>query len=154
MVDKGSLSAACEALGMEKPGAVAAPAATTAATKGMGALWRSLPGWGRALTIAAPAAAGGAMLAGGDDNRAQLASLLRALSASRRRLAEYEGTPFAPGEQRMFARHGLDPQRLRFLKTLGGFRKGMELESRLLDEALGGQSSPVAPAAEELGQYA
>lgn len=164
MVDRESLSAAYEALGMEKPdGAPAAPTARKAAApQGLGAFGRSFPGWERALAAAAPAAAGGAAFTGGSraafaggDNKAQLSALLRELHAARRRLAEYESATFTPHEQRMFARHGLDPQRLSFMKTLSGFRKGMELESRLLDEALGGRLAPLAPAEEEdVSQYA
>ena len=149
MLDKAGLLAACEALDMEKP-AAAAPAAA----KGLGGLWRSLPGWGRALAIAGPAAAGGAM-AGGGTNRDQIAALLQELSASRQRLAGYETGGFSPSEQQMFARHGLDPQRLRFIKVLGDLRRGMALESRLYSEALGGrQASTPAAEGEQLAAYA
>lgn len=156
MVDHDKLVTACDALGMEKPAVAAAtaPAATAAAKQSLGALWRSLPGWGRALAIAAPAAAGGAYLAGGGNNKEQIAALLRQLYLMRQRLHGYESSAFAPHEARMFARHGLDPRRLSFLKTLSGFRKGMELENKLLDEALGGQLSQLAPEEEDVGQYA
>lgn len=149
MAGHDTLSAACAVLDMEKPAAVA-PAA---AQGGLGALWRSMPGWGRALAIAAPAAAGGALVAGGGDNRAQLAAMLKKLRAARSQFAGSEETAFSPFEQRMFTRHGLDPKRLQFMKTLGKFRSGMELESELLNKALSGQAEPEAPGG-ALEQYA
>jgi len=149
MFDKNRFVAACEALDMEKP-AAAAPAAA----KGLGGLWRSLPGWGRALAIAGPAAAGGAM-AGGGTNRDQIASLLQELNTSKQRRADYETGEFSPFEHRMFTRHGLDPQRLRFIKTLANFMSGMGLENRLYSEALGGrQASMPAAGKEQLAVYA
>ena len=127
---------------------------------GLKTLWKGLPGWGRAAAIAAPVAVGGAALAGsdvgeGDSNKEQIAAMLRSLDSSRQRMGA-EGPAFTPFEHRMFARHGLDPKRLSFLKTLSGLRKGMDLENRLLGDALGGRlASTLAVAAkEQLTPYA
>lgn len=66
-----------------------------------------------------------------------------------------EEPTFAPHEQRQFARLGLDPKRLHFLKVLAGFRKGMNLEDELLDRALSGQRREFSDVEEmPLGQYA
>jgi len=46
---------------------------------------------------------------------------------------------FSPGETRQFARHGLDPERLRFIQTLSNLRQGMNLDRKLFEQALAGK---------------
>jgi hypothetical protein len=52
---------------------------------------------------------------------------------------EEVGPTWSPFERRQYSRLGLDPDRLNFFQTLAGLRKGMGLESELLDRALSGQ---------------
>lgn len=62
---------------------------------------------------------------------------------------------WAPFERRQFTRLGLSPERLNFLQTLAGLRKGMNLESELLDKALRGRVGEFEDVEElPLGQYA
>jgi len=50
-----------------------------------------------------------------------------------------EEPEFDPAEERMFARYGIDPARMKFLQTLSGWRSGMDLERKMLADALGGK---------------
>ena len=64
---------------------------------------------------------------------------------------------FDPGEQRQFARFGLDPRRLQFLNTLASFRRGLNLEQDLVGRALKGAGTPTSGGImgeEELAPYA
>ena len=47
--------------------------------------------------------------------------------------------PWTPEQLLQFARMGLNPKRLQFMQSLAGLRKGMNLESDLLDRALQGK---------------
>jgi len=47
--------------------------------------------------------------------------------------------PWTPEQLLQFARMGLNPKRLQFMQSLAGLRKGMNLESELLDRALRGK---------------
>ena len=49
------------------------------------------------------------------------------------------GGAFSPIEQMQFARHGIDPERLRFAQTLGRLRQGMNLEQKMFERALAGK---------------
>lgn len=49
------------------------------------------------------------------------------------------GDPYSPQERRQFARHGMDPENLRFIQSLSRMRQGMNLESKLLQQALSGK---------------
>jgi hypothetical protein len=51
---------------------------------------------------------------------------------------EEEGD-FTDTERRQFARHGLDPERLKFMRTLGAYRQGMNLDRKLFEQALAGK---------------
>lgn len=46
---------------------------------------------------------------------------------------------FSPTERMQFERHGLDPDRLKFLSTLSSLRQGMNLDRKLFEQALAGQ---------------
>lgn len=46
---------------------------------------------------------------------------------------------FSPLERTQFARHGLDPDRLRFIRTLSALRQGMNLDRKLFEQALAGK---------------
>jgi hypothetical protein len=61
---------------------------------------------------------------------------------------------FSPEELVGFQRMGLDPRRLRFLQTLSGLMKGMNLEQELMDRALSGQRRRFSPTDVPLGEYA
>ena len=62
---------------------------------------------------------------------------------------------WSPAEHRQFSRLGLSPDRLNFFQTLAGLRKGMGLESELLDRALSGQRQEFSDVDElPVGQYA
>lgn len=62
---------------------------------------------------------------------------------------------WSPDEHRQFTRLGLSPERLHFFQTLAGLRKGMGLESELLDRALSGQRQEFSDVEDlPVGQYA
>ena len=52
---------------------------------------------------------------------------------------EEDKSGFSEQERRQFARHGLDPDRLKFLRTLGAYRQGMNLDRKLFEQALAGK---------------
>jgi len=52
---------------------------------------------------------------------------------------EEDESGFSEKERRQFARHGLDPERLKFLRTLGAYRQGMNLDRKLFEQALAGK---------------
>ena len=65
-----------------------------------------------------------------------------------------EAPAFSPFEHRQFTRLGMDPGRLNFFQTLAGLRKGMGLESELLDRAMSGQRQEFSDTdALPLGKY-
>jgi len=146
MLDQGRLSAAREALGMEKraaPIAAAAKAVKPAAKAGLLGLKRLL-----ALIGATGGVAGGYMLgrdAGGTAKNIEGAQTLAK-----------DESEFDPQEMQQFARHGIDPARLKFLSTLSQLRQGMNLNKQMTEDAMRGSlagGSPAAPGA-ELGEYA
>jgi len=51
-------------------------------------------------------------------------------------------SPFSSEERQQFARHGLDPDRLKFMQTLGRLRQGMNLEDQLMGKAMSGRLPP------------
>ena len=62
---------------------------------------------------------------------------------------------WAPYELRQFRRLGMSPERLSFFQTLAGLRKGMGLESELLDKALRGRVEEFQDVEDmPLGQFA
>jgi hypothetical protein len=49
------------------------------------------------------------------------------------------GGGFDPTERMQFARHGLDPERLKFMQTLSNLRSGMNLEQKMFQQAMAGK---------------
>ena len=99
-----------------------------------------MPGWGRVLSYALPAA-GGAGLG------AALPSLLGKKAAPK----------FSEEEKREFARHGIDPTALNFYQTLGNLMRGMRSQQQFMNMALRGgtlKPPPEEPADDGLEQYA
>jgi hypothetical protein len=105
----------------------------------MAQIKEAMPGWGKVLSYALPAA-------GGVGLGAALPSLLK------------KKTPtFSEEEKQQFARHGIDPKSLGFYRTLGNLMKGMRMQQQFLDMALKGGTVAPPPAESEnagLEQYA
>ena len=86
--------------------------------------------------------------------------LSTALAGARRcheKLAATATKTFSPAEHAQFARFGLDPAKLQFLRMLADYRKGMNLEDSLIAQAFSGKLAPAAAgdtAKEELAAYA
>ena len=146
-IDREKLAAAAEALGMDKEalagsilgrmakkfgGGYAGEAAKKAAPAAKGLLSR-LKSMGVKLGLLGGAGAGlyhlGKSDAGGEAQPQQSMPMPPGGG----------GGSFSPQEQGQFARHGLDPDRLKFMQTLGRLRQGMNLENKLFQQALSGQ---------------
>ncbi len=90
-------------------------------------------------------------------DQAGLLKQIQAALESRKARTPAPAPTFDPGEQRQFARFGLDPKRLRFLNTLASFRRGLNLEQELVGRALKGAETPTSGGVmgeEELAPYA
>ena len=147
MIDQERLTVVRGALGMEKP-ALAPAAAKPAAKAGLAGLKRLL------VLLGMGGAAGTGYMAGKERGAKDTAGVAQNIGLSRE-LGE-PAEPFTLQEHQQFARHGLDPARLKFLSTLSRLRQGMNLERQLTGEALSGRlpaSRPAAPG-EALGEYA
>lgn len=87
----------------------------------------------------------------------ELIKQLQAALAAKKQPAEAPAPTFSPGEEQQFARFGLDPRRLRFLRTLSDLRRGMNLDQELTDRAMKGTITPSSGGVmgeEELAQFA
>jgi hypothetical protein len=54
-------------------------------------------------------------------------------------LPSFSPAAFSPTEETQFARHGLNPERLKFIQTLSNLRQGMNLDRKLFEQALAGK---------------
>ena len=136
MIDAGKLNEAREALGMSVKEGQAIPA------RAGGALLSGL----KRLLLGAGIGGG---LYGSYKAAPHIKSILQQISG--KTPAE---TAFTPKERTQFARHGMDPEKLRFISQLASFRSGMNLQSALLRQALAGGPGAQAAPAETLGEYA
>ena len=91
------------------------------------------------------------------DNLGLLKQIQAALAARRARAPAAAEPTFDPSEKRQFARFGLDPERLQFMRTLSNLRRGMNLEQDLFNRAMSGAETPTSGGVmgdEELAEYA
>ena len=132
-IDREKLASACVALGIEKPAGVvesAVPITKEAAvTKTSGILSRLGK---KGLKLALLGAGGAGLYHMGKQD----ASPRRAIPML---MPPGGGDPYSPQERAQFARFGMDPDNLRFLQTLGSMRQGMNLENKLLSQAMSGK---------------
>jgi len=132
-IDRERLASARDALGVENPSGVVESAGsstkTAAVTKTSGILSR-LGKKGLKLGLLG---AGGAGLyhLGKQDATPQWSMPTR--------MPQGGGDPYSPQERRQFARHGMDPENLRFIQALSRMRQGMNLENKLMSQALSGK---------------
>jgi len=84
------------------------------------------------LLAAAGAIGGGALLGHGLDTPSKPPE-------SSGKLPSFSPTAFSPTEETQFARHGLNPERLKFIQTLSNLRQGMNLDRKLFEQALAGK---------------
>jgi hypothetical protein len=89
------------------------------------------------LLAAAGAIGGGALLGHGLDTPSkppESSGKLPSFSP-----AAFSPAAFSPTEETQFARHGLNPERLKFIQTLSNLRQGMNLDRKLFEQALAGK---------------
>lgn len=121
-IDQEKLAAAREALGMKKDA-------------GLGALLAKLKP--AAKTLATTGLVGGGLGAAyglGKDMGAE-----EATPPMQQMTADDPPSAFSPTERVQFERHGLDPDRLKFISALSSLRQGMNLDRKLFEQALAGQ---------------
>lgn len=139
MLDRELLSRVRESLGMPKAASVAAqPSPLMSKHAGIRDILKLL-------------GAGAALGAGGYGGYKAIRPLVENMSQP----LPSEEPEFDPSEQRMFARYGMDPERMKFLQTLANWRSGMDLERGMLADALKGKlPAPSAGASNDLASYA
>ena len=106
----------------------------------MAEIKEAMPGWGKVLSYALPAA-------GGVGLGAALPSLLGKKKTSK----------FSEEEKREFARHGIDPKALNFYQTLGNLMRGMRMQQNFMSMATRGGTMappPKEPEGAGLDQFA
>ena len=163
-IDREKLAAAAEALGMDKDaaggsilgrlakkfgGGYAAQAAKQAPGAAPG-IASKLKGLGLKLGLLGAGGAGLYSLgkaegAGEEERMPEFAPYATPMPAP-------GGETFGPVERMQFARHGLDPDRLRFVQSLGRLRQGMNLEQKLFQQALSGNLPPAVLGGEGGGE--
>jgi len=95
----------------------------------------AMPGWGKVLSYALPAA-GGIGLG---------AALPKLLGGGKK-------TPsFSEEEKREFTRHGIDPNALNFYQTLGNLMRGLRMQQQFREMALAGGTLTPPPAQQGAG---
>ena len=148
MIDREKLAAAREALGMKKEGG---PILSRLASKFGGGFARAakeqagkqVPGLlsrlkSKAIKLGLIGGAGAGLYHMGKDVGEEEAEGRRALAPPETPAPD----EFSPMERAQFARHGLDPERLRFASTLNRYMQGLNLDRKLFGQALSGQLPP------------
>lgn len=89
----------------------------------------AMPGWGKVLSYALPAAGG------------------IGLGAALPHLVGKKKQPdFSEEEKREFTRHGIDPKALNFYQTLGNLMRGLRMQQQFREMALAGGTLTPPPA--------
>lgn len=128
-IDRNQLTAACDVLGIKRAAhivdAPVKPAVKTAAAGRAATVLRNLLGVG--------------LIGGGAAGLYHLEKAKNKPAPAARPVQAAGGAAYSPQERRQFARHGMDPENLRFIQSLSRMRQGMNLESKLLQQALSGK---------------